>query len=84
MWVLYEPEATSFALWQTLEENEFFELQAHKASKPEGLLSSLITLPGSLLQGVSHSLKGGSTPVVAATEEAFPYRILLKARPPYG
>jgi hypothetical protein len=83
MWVLFAPDAGTDPLWQTLEENEFFELQAYKpatASKNEtSLLSMLTALPSSLLAtSRAPSLIGGGT------EENFPYRILLKTQPPYG
>lgn len=83
MWVLFAPDAGTDPLWQTLEENEFFELQAYKpatSSKNEtSLLSMLTALPSSLLAtSRAPSLIGGGT------EENFPYRILLKTQPPYG
>jgi hypothetical protein len=85
MWVLFAPDAGTGPLWQTLEENEFFELQAYKpatASKNEtSLLSMLTALPSSLL---ATSRTGSPSLIGGGTEESFPYRILLKTQPPYG
>jgi len=83
MWVLFSPEFATDPLWQTIEENEFFELQAYKpvtSNKPEtSLLSMLTALPSTLL-----AVPRLPSLVAGGTEESFPYRILLKQQPPYG
>lgn len=87
MWVLFAPDPATIPLWQTLEENEFFELQAYKPatsnkSDSTSLLSMLTALPSTLL--APSSARAPASLVGSGTDESFPYRIIIKSQPPYG